>query len=170
MSDIDGEAIVPGDDAAPVAQETKQSEVPEWVSKELRELRDENKELRQERTRLRLSKQYGDDVIDLVPSSLTLKEQEALAEKLAARLTGGTPNPPAEANKDEVVEEQPDPAAERLAAVAGQAPGSAGQAVVQMSAKEIAALGRTDPVAAQRAIEAQYANGAPQPIQPFRDR
>ena len=156
MDEYDLDESDQGAEAQPESQETKTADVPDWVSKELRELREENKDLRAERTRLRLSKQYGDDVLDLIPTSLTLKEQEALAGKLSERLSVATPNPTENATTEQEPEEATTPAELKLAAVAGQAPGIAASPQSDMSAKDILKLGLMDPARAQREIEAKY--------------
>lgn len=141
-----------GVEAAP-QPEVARDNLPEWASKELADLRGQNKELRSERTRLRIGKQYGDEVVELIPVSLPLREQEELAAKLADRL----PKAPEPTDQAETVEEpteaEPTEAERKLATVAGNtAPGSPPAGA--LTARELYQQYQQDPAAATRdAIE-----------------
>lgn len=137
--------------------------VEEWAKRE-RKLRNEAQSLRRRLARTEIKAEYGEDVLELVPESLPLKEAKELAGKLSARFAASkTQDAPQAASVPEVGIEQPQtvevevPQAEptqaerNLAAVAqGSSPQAASSAQTPLSIDEAAALALRDPAAYQR--------------------
>ena len=112
-----------------------------------------------------MSKEYGDEVLEFVPSVLPLKEQRELAAKLAAKLGAqakaqdaqATPPGPSEGFQEPNVIEVPIPQAgptpeeRNIAAVAqGSSPSAASSAQTPLPIEQAEALAVSDPAAYQR--------------------
>lgn len=112
-------------------------------SKELAELRQENKRLRLERTRESIRADYGASILELVDDDLPLEKQRTLAEKLAGRLGSEQPVQTEIVEADAAPQVEPSEAERNLAAVAK---GSATTgAAVQYTADEALQLAMQDP-------------------------
>lgn len=145
----------------------------DWLKAEAERAFAERDKARAELRRMTIQSEYGAEIAELIPEALPPAEWKGFADKLAALRGVQQPNPPAEAKTEEPPGEVEPPAEQleterRLAAVAGQAPGSAAQAKSDMTAKQIAELALVDPVAAHNAMRAQYADGPSKLPQPFR--
>ena len=96
---------------------------PDSAKAEIQKLRDEAAQYRREADRVRLAKDFGDDVLDLVPETLKPKEQRELAEKIATRF--GAQQPIQTETVETPPQVEPTEAEQNLAAVA-KGPESAG--------------------------------------------
>ena len=136
--------------------------VEEWRKREAR-LKEEAHKLRTTLRRTEMSKEYGDKVLEFVPTSLPLQEQKDLAAKLAAEFAANkAQDAQPTSGSPEVVIEEPHivevaPQAEstqaerNLAAVAqGSSPSAASTAQTPLSIQEAAALAVSDPTSYQR--------------------
>jgi len=138
--------------------------VDEWRKREAK-LKEEAHKLRAQLRRTEMSKEYGDEVLEFVPSSLPLQEQKELAAKLSQRLGVGTKTQDvqAPAQGPEVVIEQPNiievpvpeagptPEERNIAAVAqGSSPQAASTAQTPLSTQEATNLAVSDQTAYQR--------------------
>jgi hypothetical protein len=114
------------------------------LSKEIAELRQENKRLRLERTRESIRADHGTEILELIDDDLPLEKQRALAEKLAGKLRGATP-----AVQTEIVEAEPAPPVEQSvteANLAAVAKGSASAGTPALyTPEEALQLAATDP-------------------------
>ena len=112
------------------------------------------KEARSLRTKLRrteFAKEFGDEVVELVPESLTLKEQKELAAKLKERFGATAQTRTDEGTESSELEavEQPTDQERRAAALAREGSGSA--TTGKLSREEWLKLAGANPVAAQEA-------------------
>lgn len=151
--DLDGEETA---DETSEPEAHTSGELPEWAQKEIAKARREAAKYRNQLRRTELAKEYGDDVLELVPETMKLDEQKALAAKLADRLRIDTPNPTDEAETPEPPKVEV-PAG--LAAVAGStAAGAAAPSAADLSARDLGEMMKSDPAAALRLMEAKYRN------------
>lgn len=109
------------------------------------------------RTRLRrteMESEYGKDVVELVPTTLPLKEQKALAAKLKERLGSQAATTPADESADastETPEVEPTEQERRAAALVQQGSGSTSSG--PMSAAEWRDVAKKDPALGQQLLE-----------------
>jgi hypothetical protein len=150
--DLDGEETA---DETSEPEAHTSGELPEWAQKEIAKARREAAKYRNQLRRTELAKEYGDDVLELVPETMKLDEQKALAAKLAERLRIDTPNPTEQETPEPPKVEVP----AGLAAVAGStAAGAAAPSAADHSARELGEMMKSDPAAALRLMEAKYRN------------
>ncbi len=137
--------------------------VEQWTKREAK-LKNEAHKLRAQLRRTEMSKEYGDEVLDLVPASLTLEEQKVQAAKVAAALRAAPKAQDAQATPGgpEVVYQEPNivevpvpqagptPEERNIAAVAQGSSQAASSAQTPLSTQEAAVLATTDPAAYQR--------------------
>lgn len=81
--DLDVEETSPADSSTPL-------DADKW-QKEVEKLRKENHSLRVRFRRTEMEKEYGADVLELVPDDLSLEKQGELAAKLAERFRNASP-------------------------------------------------------------------------------
>lgn len=98
------------DNDSPESEETQEvatpqptDQLPEWAQKELAKARKEAEKYRRELRRSQLQTEFGSEVMELVPATLPLTDQKALAEKLKARLSAS----PAPASSEQATTETP---------------------------------------------------------------
>lgn len=102
---------------------------------------------------------YDPEVAELVPKDLPPTEWKAYADRLIA-FRGNTPNPTekaeAEAPQEAEAPAEQLQAEQRLATVAGQAPGTPAAQPGEMSGKDLMDLYKSDPAEATRRAIAKY--------------
>jgi hypothetical protein len=142
---------------AEVAEEAVQepTELPSGDGK-LKKLQNENRSLRTRLRRSEITAKHGSDVADLIPDELPLTKWDEFAEKVAAKITVERPEQATDKQDAEASKEEPTAEEQRLAAAASGANSGAGNATAEMTPKEIAELGKTDPVRALEQIHSQY--------------
>jgi hypothetical protein len=113
-------------------------------TKELAELRQENKRLRLERTRESIRADYGASILELVDDDLPLEKQRTLAEKLAGRLGSEQPVQTETVEAVEAPQAEPSEAERNLAAVA-KGSASTGSSQITMSEEDVRVLMHSDP-------------------------
>lgn len=141
--------------------------LPPEAQKLIAKLKNEAHTLRTQLRRTEMAKEYGDDVLEFVPTSLPLQEQKELAAKLQARLAGqtqdvqATPEQPTGAFQEPQFIPVPIPQAgqtedeRNLAAVAqGVSTTAATTAQSPLSTQEAAELAMRDPATYQRMKQA----------------
>ena len=126
---------------------------PAALRKELDQARRDAAKYRTQLRRTQLAKDYGDEILELVPETLPVKDQKELAAKLKERLGSQQQTSPTEQVEAAEPPEVEVPAG--LAAVSG-APSPPSSAGVTLSAREIHDLMQRDPAAAMRAAQAKY--------------
>lgn len=151
--DLDGEDTTTDETSEPEAPVS--GDLPDWAAKEIAKARREAAKYRNQLRRTELAKEYGDDVLELVPETMTVADQKELAAKLAERLRIETPNPTEEAATPEPPKVEV-PAG--LAAVAGSSAAGTTSPASDMSARDLGELMKTDPASALRLMEAKYRN------------
>ena len=139
-------------------EEPDQIEPPEGESISRQQYEKVVKEARSLRTKLRRTEfaaEFGADVVELVPTSLPLKEQKELAAKLKERLAPAAPAPAVEGLEVDVTEaaDQPSEQELRASALVRSGSGSPGQSVITDVA-EVARLAFSDPAGYERAKKA----------------
>ena len=119
------------------------------------------KEARSLRTKLRRTEfaaEFGTEVVELVPDSLPLKEQRALAEKLKTRLGSTAQTPASTSAESEDTEAAEQPTDQELRAAALSRSGSKSSDSRLMSIEDWQTLAQSDPAAAQAAFQAERVN------------
>lgn len=116
--------------------------LPDWAQKEIANARREAQQSRVKLRRTELAKEYGDDVLELVPEVLPVKEQKELAAKVSERLRT-VPQAPTEVETPEAPSVERQETEARLAAVSTGPSGSASSGA--LSDDDALALAKTDP-------------------------
>lgn len=150
--DQDAEENEP-DEQAGTVETTADPQVAKLL-KELKETRKENQTLRS-RSNEWLVEKFGQDIVEAIPAEVKAYEARlSLAEKIHG-LTNQTPQ--TEQATDAGSQEEPTAVEKALAAV-GQGPSTSGASglPLDMTAKQILELGKTDPNRADQIMQAKY--------------
>jgi hypothetical protein len=140
------------------AEQTEVAAPASTDSPDLSKLRKENHTLRERLRRSEMTEKHGADVVELIPTGIPLKEQEALADKLAEKFRAMQPAAQ-ETETETAAQEEPTTQERQLAAVAA-GPTAAGTSTTStatdMTAKELLEMGKKDPNMAGKLIAEKY--------------
>lgn len=140
-------------DQGPGASQTNTDELVALKAK-LAEFEKDNFTLRDKVRRTDLRAKYGEDIAELVPEQLPPEKWDEFAEKLSALKKPEKEATQAEEAPEEAVKDKPVP--EGLKAATGATPSpTQARPNAELTNKQIAELGRTDPVAAWQEIQAR---------------
>lgn len=143
--DLDQDVEEPAETPGPTAEQL----TPDYWQRKAEKAGREAQQLRTRLRRTEMTAKHGADIVELIPETLPLKEQESLADKLAERLRVA-PSETVEVT-EEAAPVEPTPQEQRLATVNSSSPSSS-PAVARISAREWMDIRQKNPAEANKLL------------------